>query len=43
MTSVRTINAQHPKNAGATVQTIKGRPSPPKKKEKWHNDKLGDQ
>jgi hypothetical protein len=31
MTSVKTINAQHPKNVGATVQTINGRPSPPKK------------
>jgi len=31
MTGVKTINAQHPKNAGATVQTIKGRPNPPKK------------
>jgi hypothetical protein len=36
------IDAKHPKNATATIQTIEGRPKTPEKARKVANDKLGD-
>jgi hypothetical protein len=30
MTNARVIRGQHPNNVGAIIQTMKGRPSPPK-------------
>jgi hypothetical protein len=42
MTSAKMIGAKHPKNAGARVPTIEGRPKTPKKARKMVDDELGD-
>jgi hypothetical protein len=42
MISARVINAQHPKNTGATIQIRKGGQAYLKKQEKWFDDGLSD-